>query len=158
MPLISAGAVVFAGIDYREILKAAEEEGDIILWDGGNNDFPFFRPDLEITVTDPLRGGDETSYFPGEVNLRRAEVVIINKVNAATGKEVLELEKSIGSINRSAALIRTASRISVSDGDEIAGKRVLVIEDGPSITHGGLPSGAGLAAAGIELPKRGTTR
>jgi predicted GTPase len=148
-PLISAGAVVFAGIDYREILKAAEEEGDIILWDGGNNDFPFFRPDLEITVTDPLRGGDETSYFPGEVNLRRADVVIINKVNAATGKEVLELEKSIGSINRSAALIRTASRISVSDGDEIAGKRVLVIEDGPSITHGGLPSGAGLAAAGI---------
>jgi len=148
-PLIRAGAIVFAGIDYVKILKAAEREGDIIIWDGGNNDFPFFRSDLQITVADPLRSGDEISYFPGEVNLRRAEIVIINKVNAATEEKVLELEKNTRSINPSAALIRTASRIFVNDGDEIAGKKVLVIEDGPSITHGGLPSGAGLAAAGI---------
>jgi predicted GTPase len=148
-PLIGTGAIVFAGIDYKEILKAANEEGDIIIWDGGNNDFPFFRPDLEITVSDPLRSGDETSYFPGEVNLRRAGIVIINKVNAATEEKVLELEKNIGYINPHAALIKTASRIYLNDGDEIAGERVLVIEDGPSITHGGLPSGAGLAAAKV---------
>ena len=147
-PLIRAGAVVYAGIDYHAILREAEGEGDIIIWDGGNNDFPFFRPDLEITIADPLRSGDETSYFPGEVNLRRAAIVIINKVNVASEGKILELEETVRSINPAAALIRTRSRITVDNPGEIAGKKVLVIEDGPTITHGGMASGAGLAAAG----------
>ncbi len=146
-PLIREGAVVFAGIDYRRILKKAEKEGDVVIWDGGNNDVPFFRPDLEITLVDPLRPGHETSYFPGEVNLRRAHVVVINKVNAATGENVRAVEEGVRGANPAAAIVRTASRVTVDAPAEIAGKAVLVIEDGPTVTHGGMPAGAGLFAA-----------
>jgi predicted GTPase len=146
-PLIRQGSVVFAGIDYQRILRAAEREGDVIIWDGGNNDFPFFRPDLAITITDPLRPGDETSYFPGEVNLRRGDVVVINKINAAAIEKVHDLEETVRSINPAAQIIRTGSRITVNGAAEIIGKSVLVIEDGPTITHGRMAGGAGLAAA-----------
>jgi predicted GTPase len=146
-PLIREGCVVYSGVDYQRILKAAEGEGDIIIWDGGNNDFPFFRPDLEITIADPLRSGDETAYFPGEVNLRRAHVVVVNKANAATEEKLSELENAVKTVNPSARVIRTMSRISVDGSGDIAGKRVLVIEDGPTVTHGKMTGGAGLAAA-----------
>jgi len=146
-PLIREGCVVYSGVDYQRILKAAEREGDIIIWDGGNNDFPFFRPDLEITIADPLRSGDETAYFPGEVNLRRAHIVVINKANAATEEKVRELENAVKTVNPSARVIRTMSRISVDGSGDIAGKTVLVIEDGPTVTHGKMAGGAGLAAA-----------
>jgi predicted GTPase len=146
-PLLQQGAVVFAGIDYHRVLRQAEREGDMIIWDGGNNDFPFFRPDLEITVADPLRSGDETAYFPGEVNLRRAGVVIINKVNSADPGEVQALEETVRAINPAAQLVKTRSKITVDGAEEIYGRTVLVIEDGPSVTHGNLASGAGLAAA-----------
>ena len=146
-PLIRQGSVIYAGIDYQRILRAAEREGDVIIWDGGNNDFPFFRPDLAITITDPLRSGDESSYFPGEVNLRRGDIIVINKVNAATKEKVSDLEKTVRSINTAAQVVRTISRITVNGAEEIAGKSVLVIEDGPTITHGRMAGGAGLAAA-----------
>jgi predicted GTPase len=146
-PLICQGSVVYAGIDYKRILRAAEREGDVIIWDGGNNDFPFFRPDLEITIVDPLRPGDESSYFPGEVNLRRGNIVIINKINAAAMEKVYDLEITIRSFNPSAQVVRTRSKITVNAAAEIIGKSVLVIEDGPTITHGRMAGGAGLAAA-----------
>lgn len=146
-PLIRQGSVVYAGIDYKRILRATEKEGDVIIWDGGNNDFPFFRPDLEITITDPLRPGDESSYFPGEVNLRRGNIVVINKINAAAMERVHDLEITIRSFNPSAQVVRTRSKITVNAATEIIGKSVLVIEDGPTITHGRMAGGAGLAAA-----------
>jgi predicted GTPase len=146
-PLISKGAVVYAGVDYAKILQLAETEGDLIIWDGGNNDFPFFVPDLEITLVDPLRSGDETGYFPGEVNLRRASLVIINKSNTVVRQVCDRLENSVHSINPAARVLRTDSRISLADPSAVEGRKVLVIEDGPSITHGGLASGAGYAAA-----------
>ena len=146
-PLIREGSVVFAGIDYQRILRAAEREGDVIIWDGGNNDFPFFRPDLEITIVDPLRPGDESSYFPGEVNLRRGDIVVINKINAVAIEKVHDLEETIRSINPAAQVVRTRSKITVNAAAEIIGRKVLVIEDGPTITHGRMAGGAGLAAA-----------
>lgn len=146
-PLLESRAVVYAGVDYGKILRRAEKEGEIIIWDGGNNDFPFLRPDLEITVADPLRTGDEVSFFPGEVNLRRASVCVINKVNTAREEKIRELEKTIAETNPGAAVIRTASETTVSDPSSVKGKRVLVIEDGPTVTHGNMPSGAGLVAA-----------
>jgi predicted GTPase len=146
-PLITRGAVVYAGVDYAKILRLAEREGDLIVWDGGNNDFPFFIPDLEITLVDPLRSGDETSYFPGEVNLRRASLVIINKSNTVPDHVSDRLEKIVHSLNPDARVIRTLSQISLADPSAVVGRKVLVIEDGPSITHGGLASGAGYAAA-----------
>ncbi len=146
-PLIGRCGVVYAGIDYRRILRAAEREGEVIIWDGGNNDFPFFRPDLEITLVDPLRPGDETAYFPGEVNLRRADVVVINKINAATDMSTRAVEDAVGKVNPSGRIVRTESKVTVDAPDEIKGKAVLVIEDGPSVTHGGMAGGAGLFAA-----------
>ena len=146
-PLIRQGTVVYAGVDYESILRAAEREGDVIIWDGGNNDFPFFRPDLEMTVADPLRSGDETAYFPAEVNLRRASVIIINKINAADAATVCKLEAAVSAVNGRAQIVRTASEVTAECAGDIRGKRVLVVEDGPSVTHGNLPSGAGLAAA-----------
>ncbi len=146
-PLIARGAVVYAGVDYAKILRLAEREGDLIIWDGGNNDFSFFVPDLEITLVDPLRSGDETSYFPGEVNLRRASVVIINKSNAVERNVCDRLESIVHTVNPAAKVIRTRSQISLTDSTEVEGRTVLVVEDGPSITHGGLASGAGYAAA-----------
>jgi predicted GTPase len=146
-PLLANGTVVYAGVDYEKVLRAAEKEGDVLLWDGGNNDFPFFRPDLEITVVDPLRPGHETGYFPGEVNLRRAHVVIINKINVVDSEAVRRMEDSIRSVNPDALIVPAVSEIHVSDPSSIAGKTALVVEDGPTITHGGMPGGAGLAAA-----------
>lgn len=144
-PLVEAGVTVYAGIDYGEILKEAEKEADIIIWDGGNNDLPFIRPGLEIVVADPLRAGDETRYYPGEANLIRADVVIINKANAASEDEISLVVKNVTMLNPSASLIRTASVVRAA-GD-IKGKKALVIEDGPTLTHGGMDRGAGMEAA-----------
>ncbi len=146
-PLISAGATVFAGVDHQKILIAAEGEGDILIWDGGNNDFPFLRPDLEITLVDPLRAGHETSYFPGEVNVCRAQVLIINKANTVNNDVLQQLNETLSAINPRAAIVKTASEIRVVDPAAIQGKKVIVVEDGPTLTHGGMPSGAGFAAA-----------
>jgi len=146
-PLITRGAVVYAGVDYAKILRLAEREGDLIIWDGGNNDFPFFVPDLEITLVDPLRSGDETCYYPGEVNLRRASIVVINKSNTVVAQVCDRLEKIVHAVNPRARVVRTLSRVSLADPAAVEGRKVLVIEDGPSITHGGLASGAGYAAA-----------
>ena len=145
--LLERGAVVYAGVDYGKILARAEAEARVIIWDGGNNDLPFFRPDLEIVVADPLRPGHETAWYPGEVNLRRAGMVVINKVNAADPAAVAMVEDTVRRVNPDAAIVRTESLVTAADGWRIKGKRVLVVEDGPSITHGSLPSGAGLAAA-----------
>jgi predicted GTPase len=145
--LLAHAALVYAGVDYRAILRRAEEEARLIIWDGGNNDFPFFRPDLEIVVADPLRPGHETSWYPGEVNLRRAGMVVVNKVNAADPAAVQAVEQAVRRVNPAAVMVRTASLVTVVEGERIRGKRVLVVEDGPTVTHGSMPSGAGLAAA-----------
>lgn len=145
--LLAHGALVYAGVDYHAILGRAEKEARLIIWDGGNNDLPFFRPDLEIVVADPLRPGHETSWYPGEVNLRRAGIVVVNKVNAAQPAAVAAVEAAVRNVNPEAAVIRTESGISATEGERIGGKRVLVVEDGPTVTHGSMPSGAGLAAA-----------
>lgn len=145
--LLAHGAVVYAGVDYRAILRRAEREATVIIWDGGNNDLPFFRPDLEIVVADPLRPGHETSWYPGEVNLRRADLVVVNKVDAAEPDAVAAVEDAVRRVNPAARLVRTASPVTVPDGGEIRGKRVLVVEDGPTVTHGSMAAGAGLAAA-----------
>jgi predicted GTPase len=146
-PLLLHGAIVYAGVDYGKVLHQAEREGDVLLWDGGNNDFPFFVSDLEIVLVDPLRPGDETGFFPGEVNLRRASIVVINKSNTVVRAVSDRMEETIRKVNPHADVIRTASEIRLSDPGGVAGRRVLVIEDGPSVTHGGLASGAGYAAA-----------
>jgi len=145
--LLERGAVVYAGVEYAKILARAEAEAPVIIWDGGNNDLPFFRPDLEVVVADPLRPGHETAWYPGEVNLRRAGLVVINKVNAADPAAVSMVETAVQRANPRAAIVRTASLVSATEGERIRGKRVLVVEDGPSITHGSLSAGAGLAAA-----------
>lgn len=145
--LLAQGAMVYAGVDYRAILRRAEKEARLLIWDGGNNDLPFFRPDLEIVVVDPLRPGHETSWYPGEVNLRRAGIVVVNKVNAADPAAVQAVEQAVRRVNPAALIVRTASQVWVDEGEWIRGKRVLVVEDGPTVTHGSMPSGAGLAAA-----------
>ncbi|MFQ5480686.1 MAG: cyclic 2,3-diphosphoglycerate synthase [Thermodesulfobacteriota bacterium] len=144
-PLVEAGIVVYAGIDYGAILSEAEKEADIIIWDGGNNDTPFYKADLEITIADPLRPGDERNYYPGEVNIRRAHSVIINKARSADEEAIIEVERSIREINPAARIIRTAFRLRV-DGKLAKGEKVLVVEDGPTLTHGGMTFGAGGAA------------
>lgn len=146
-PLLKHGAVIYAGVDYGKILHRAEKEAELIIWDGGNNDLPFFRPDLEVVVADPLRPGHETAWYPGEVNLRRAGIVVINKVNAADPAAVAAVEAAVRSVNPDAAVVHTASLVSAAEGERIRGKRVLVVEDGPTVTHGSMPGGAGLAAA-----------
>jgi predicted GTPase len=146
-PLLRQDVIVYAGVDYVKILHLAEREGDVLLWDGGNNDFPFYIPNLEITIVDPLRSGDETEYYPGEVNLRRADVIIINKSNAVAPMVSDRLAQEITRVNATARIIKTDSVVSVADSAAVAGKSVLVVEDGPSVTHGGLISGAGHAAA-----------
>jgi len=153
-PHIDRGNVVFAGVDYGAILKEAEQEADVILWDGGNNDLPFYRPALHIVVADPLRAGHENTYWPGSVNVRQADVVVINKVDSASVAETERLRASIAQLNPHATVIEAASPITVEAPDVIAGKRVLVIEDGPTVTHGEMPYGAGTVAArklGAEL-------
>lgn len=146
-PHIEAGLIVYAGVDYAEILKAAETEADIIIWDGGNNDFSFYKPDLNIVVLDPLRIGDETSYYPGEVNLISADIVIINKVNTAEPDKTAELRKIVEKINRDGKIILANSIITVDDESLIKDKKVLVVEDGPTLTHGQMAYGAGVIAA-----------
>lgn len=146
-PHLRQGTVVYAGVDYEEVLGQAELEGELILWDGGNNDTPFFRSDLEIVVADPHRPGHELTYFPGEVNLRRAHVVVINKVDTAEAQAVETVRKNIRQHNPRAVIVETACRVSVGTPEEIKGRRVLVVEDGPTLTHGEMPYGAGLVAA-----------
>jgi predicted GTPase len=144
---VRAGLVMYAGVDYADVLTAAERDGNVILWDGGNNDFPFYRPDLWITVADPLRASDGERYHPGELNLRRADVVMVNKIDSATAGQIATTVAAAKAINPTALIVRAASPVSLEDGPELVGRRVLVIEDGPSITHGGLSFGAGTIAA-----------
>jgi predicted GTPase len=146
-PLVNAGVVVYSGVDYEAIVKKADEEADVILWDGGNNDLPFIRPNLEIVVLDPLRPGHELSYHPGEANLRRADIAVINKINAAGIDAVRVVEENIRKVNPRAKIIHTSSRVQVERPERIRGKRVLVVEDGPTLTHGGMSFGAGVIAA-----------
>jgi predicted GTPase len=146
-PHIDAGSVVFAGVDYQKVLRAAESEADIVLWDGGNNDTPFFRSDLKIVVVDPLRPGHETSYYPGEINLRMADVVVINKETTANYDDIERVRESVHEINPAAVIIDAASPITVDSPQIIADKRVLAVEDGPTLTHGEMKYGAAVVAA-----------
>ena len=146
-PLVAAGCVVYAGVDYGAILAEAEREAEVIVWDGGNNDLPFYRPRLEIVVADPHRAGHETTYHPGEANLRRAHVVVINKVDTADPTKVEAVRRSVQALNPGAVVVEAASPISVEEAGTVAGKRVLAVEDGPTLTHGGMAYGAGVLAA-----------
>ena len=141
------GTVVYAGVDYEEVLKAAQSEADVVVWDGGNNDLPFFRPDVHIVVADPHRAGHEASYHPGEANLRMADVIVVNKVDTADPEKVDQVEATARSLNPEATVIRANSPVSVDDPRAVEGKRVLVIEDGPTLTHGEMTYGAGVVAA-----------
>jgi predicted GTPase len=144
---VRQGMVMYAGVDYRAILDRAQAEADVVVWDGGNNDFPFIAADLHITVADPLRAGHELRYHPGETNLRMADVVVINKLDTADPQAVEQVAANVAAVNPTATLIRAASPVSLLPGPPVAGKRVLVVEDGPTLTHGGLPYGAGMVAA-----------
>lgn len=149
-PHIVRGNVIYAGVDYEAILRAAEDDPsgcDVILWDGGNNDFPFYKPDLAITVADPHRPGAECSYYPGEVNLRMADVVVINKIDTADAHSIQEVRENIAKLNPDAMVIDGASPVRIDKPELIRGKRVLVIEDGPTLTHGEMKIGAGVVAA-----------
>jgi predicted GTPase len=146
-PHICEGTVVYAGVDYEKILHEAEKEADVILWDGGNNDTPFYKSDLEIVVVDPHRPGHELSYYPGEVNLRRADVLVINKVDTAQQHDIETVRQSIRLNNPRASVCEMACRVAVKDPELVRGKRVLVVEDGPTLTHGEMPYGAGVVAA-----------
>ncbi len=146
-PHIDRGIVVYAGVDYERILRQAEQEADVIVWDGGNNDIPFYKPDLWIVVADPHRPGHETTYYPGEANLRAADVVIINKVDTADYANVQRVRENIAAVNPKAVVVEAASPIFVDNPEEIRGKVVLVVEDGPTLTHGEMAYGAGYVAA-----------
>jgi predicted GTPase len=146
-PHIVEGTIIYAGVDYEAIVRRAEKEADIIVWDGGNNDMPFFKPDLTITVVDPHRPGHELTYYPGETNLRIADVVVVNKVDSAPPENVTTVLRNIASINLRATVIQASSPITVDDERVIRGKRVLVVEDGPTLTHGEMSYGAGMLAA-----------
>jgi predicted GTPase len=146
-PHIRQGTVVYAGVDYERILREAEKEADVILWDGGNNDTSFYRSDLEIVVVDPHRPGHELSYYPGEVNLRRADVLVINKVDTAQQHDIDTVRYNIRLSNPDAAVCDAACRVTIDDPELVRGKRVLVVEDGPTLTHGEMPYGAGVVAA-----------
>lgn len=149
-PHVVRGNVIYAGVDYEAILRAAEDDPDgcdIILWDGGNNDFPFYQPDLNITIVDPHRAGHELNYYPGEVTLRLADVVIINKMDTAGPEGIQQVRENIAKVNPEAVVIDAASPITVDDPSVIKGKRVLVVEDGPTLTHGQMTIGAGTVAA-----------
>jgi len=146
-PHIENGTVVFAGVDYERILREAEKEADVILWDGGNNDLPFFKPDLHIVLADPLRAGQELTYHPGEANAMMADVIIINKVDSATRDQVDTIKRNIQKINPTATIIEANSPVFVDDPKLIEGKKVLVVEDGPTLTHGNMSFGAGTVAA-----------
>ena len=144
---VSMGMTVFAGVDYAAVLELAQGECDVLVWDGGSNDLPFVRPDLHIVVTDPLRAGDETAYHPGEANLLLADVVVINKIDSAERSAVAEVLEHVESVNPFATIILARSRVTLDAGPSLEGKRVLVVEDGPTLTHGGMAFGAGTVAA-----------
>ncbi|MCU0607211.1 MAG: cyclic 2,3-diphosphoglycerate synthase [Candidatus Edwardsbacteria bacterium] len=146
-PHVARGNVIYAGVDYEAILRQAEQEADVIVWDGGNNDFPFYQSDLEIVVVDPHRPGHELSYYPGEVNLRRADVIVINKEDSASKENIALVKRNIAMANPTAVVIDANSPVTVEQGDSIRGKRVLVIEDGPTLTHGEMKYGAGVVVA-----------
>ncbi len=146
-PHLAQGSIVYAGVDYGKILERAEQDADIVVWDGGNNDLPFYKPDVHITVADPLRVGHETSYHPGEANLRMADIVVINKIDSAVPEDVAQLKKTISTENPDAVIVDAHSPVAIEEGADLAGKRVLVVEDGPSLTHGGMGFGAGVVAA-----------
>jgi predicted GTPase len=147
---VRLGMVMFAGVDYAAILRQAEEEADVIVWDGGNNDLPFFAPDLHIVVADPLRPGHELRYHPGETNLRMADVVVLNKVDSAEAHNVEQVIANVEAVNPMATLVFAESPPLLEPGPDIRGKVVLVVDDGPTLTHGGMPFGAGLVAARRE--------
>jgi predicted GTPase len=144
---VRLGMVMYAGVDYGEILARAQEEADVIVWDGGNNDFPFFRPDLLITVVDPLRAGHELQYHPGETNLRMADVVVVNKIDSADAESVERVLADVAAVNPRATIVRAASPVTLDDAPSLRGSAVLVVEDGPTVTHGGMAFGAGTVAA-----------
>jgi predicted GTPase len=146
-PHLVTGTIVYAGVDYGAILQQAEREADVIVWDGGNNDMSFYRPDLTITVADPLRAGHELTYYPGETNVRLANVVIVNKVDSARPEDIAKVIRNVRSVNPDALVIQAASPITVEDPAAIQGKKVMVVEDGPTLTHGGMSFGAGVLAA-----------
>jgi predicted GTPase len=146
-PHLDRGVVVYAGVDYERILREAEKEANVIVWDGGNNDLPFFKPDVHIVVTDPLRAGHELRYYPGEANLRVADAVVINKIDTADLANVATVRQNVRAINPTATIVEAASPIFAENPDEIRGKKVLVVEDGPTLTHGEMAYGAGVVAA-----------
>lgn len=146
-PLVAQGTVVYAGIDYKKILKEAEKEADVIVWDGGNNDTPFYFPDVHIVIFDPHRAGHETLYYPGETNMLMADIAVINKVDSAATDKVNLVRKNIETYAPNADIVLAESAVLVENDGQIHGKRVLVIEDGPTLTHGGMPFGAGTLAA-----------
>jgi predicted GTPase len=146
-PLVEIGIIVYAGVDYGQVLRAAERESEVIVWDGGNNDFPFIRPDWEIVLIDALRPGHEKLYYPGEVNLRRADLLIITKVNEGNEESLEKIRKNISLMNPRAKVLEAPSVTHLDHPEKIVGKKVLVVEDGPTITHGGMPDGAGAAAS-----------
>ncbi len=152
-PYIDMGGIIYAGVDYEQILRTAEKEADVIIWDGGNNDFSFIKPDLWITIADPHRAGHELIYYPGELNVRAADVVIINKVNTAKKEDIATVRENITKINPNAQIIDGISTVETEGPTMITGKRVLVIEDGPTVTHGGMRYGAGTVAAQMQKVK-----
>jgi predicted GTPase len=145
-PYINMGGIVYAGVDYEKILHEAEQEADVIIWDGGNNDFAFYQPDLYITLVDPHRPGHELSYYPGEVNVHMADIIVVNKVDTADRKDITRVESNVTSLNPDAVIIRASSPVTIEQ-ENLRGRKVLVIEDGPTLTHGGMKYGAGIVAA-----------
>lgn len=146
-PVVAMGGVIYAGVDYEKILRQAEEEADVVVWDGGNNDTPFYKPDVHVVVFDPHRVGHETAFHPGETNLLLADIAVINKVDSADPKNVEILEKTIAKHNPKARIVLADSEVTTENGQSMAGKRVLVVEDGPTLTHGHMKFGAGVIAA-----------
>lgn len=146
-PHLAQGSIVYAGVDYGEILQMAQKDADVVIWDGGNNDLPFYVPDVYITVADPLRVGHETTYHPGEANLRAADIVVINKIDSARMEDVERLKQTIMLANPGAAVVEAMSPITLEEGVDLGGKKVLVVEDGPTLTHGEMTYGAGVVAA-----------
>jgi len=146
-PVVDMGGVIYAGVDYEKVLRQAEAEAEVIVWDGGNNDTPFFKPDVHVVILDPHRIGHETTFHPGETNLLLADIAVINKVNSAELQDVKTLERNITQHNPKARIVLADSEVTVEHGKRITGKRVLVVEDGPTVTHGGMKFGAGVIAA-----------
>ena len=146
-PHIMSGTVIYAGVDYGAILEQAQAEADVLLWDGGNNDLPFYTPDVWITLVDPLRAGHELTYHPGEANLRAADVIVVNKMDSATPQQIAMLDATIAEVNPTATVVKANSAVTVDDAGAIRGKRVLVVEAGPTLTHGSMKIGAGVVAA-----------